>query len=361
MKKMFFYAAALCLTAVGFVSCTGEDEAFPAPVVSITEEEVAVPAEGGAVAFNLTAPSNEAFTVKTPEWIEFNEGATVTRGVNSSAAYHFTVAPAESCQERTGAIYIVAASGLQDSLVVVQEGVKFAVDMETATATSAGGTLVVNLTAVDGYDVEMPEWITMNEDPGVTHEGVQTAKVTFDVAQNTTGKERQGEIKFTCCDECAQSVTITVVQQGLNVDKMVKYSGTLQSLAYGDVYENTIGLIWDEEDATKVYVCNIEPYYAAGGYTVDKGFNFIEATYDAENNMIIIAPGSYFNIGELFFASTSSADLNSDIGYGYLLLNADKTQIQQPYAFYTAYFNADNSMGAEDAYAGGVIYTKVAE
>ena len=85
------------------------------------------------------------------------------------------------------------------------------------------------------------------------------------------------------------------------------------------------------------------------------------ATYDAENNMIIIAPGSYFNIGELFFASTSSADLNSNIGYGYLVLNADKTQIQQPYAFYTAYFNPDNSMGAEDAYAGGVVYTKVAE
>ena len=40
---MFFYAAALCLTAVGFASCTAEDEAFPAPVVSITEEEVAVP------------------------------------------------------------------------------------------------------------------------------------------------------------------------------------------------------------------------------------------------------------------------------------------------------------------------------
>ena len=85
MKKMFFYAAALCLTAVGFASCTAEDEVFPDAVVSIPEDETAVPVEGGAITFNLTAPTNEPFTVKTPEWITFNEDATISRGVNASA------------------------------------------------------------------------------------------------------------------------------------------------------------------------------------------------------------------------------------------------------------------------------------
>ena len=361
MKKMFFYAAALCLTAVGFASCTAEDEAFPAAVVSITEEEVAVAAEGGSISFNLTAPTNEAFSVQTPDWIEFNENGTVSRGVNSTAAYKFEVAPAESCQERTGVIRIVAASGLQDSLVVVQDGIELAVDVTETAAPNTGGVLTVELTAAPGYTVTMPEWITMNEDPATTHVGAVTAEVSFNIEQNTGANPREGEIVFTCGDGCGQEVKIAISQErGLELDKMVKYSGTIQSLAYGDTYEHTIGLIWDENDETKVIVCNLEPYYAANGYTVEAGYNFLEAIYVPEQNLIAIPSGTAFNIGNLIYASTSSADLNSNIGNaGYLVLNDDKTAVQLPYAFYTAYFNADGSMGAEDAYAGGVVYTKV--
>jgi hypothetical protein len=373
MKKMFFYAAALCLTAVGFASCTAEDEAFPAAVVSITEEEVAVPAAGGAVSFNLTAPSNEAFTVKTPEWIEFNEDATITRGVNSSAAYHFTVAPAESCQERTGAIYIVAANGLQDSLVVVQEGVELAVDKTAAEASAAGGVLAVQLTAVPGYTVTCPEWIVMNEDPATTHVDAQTAVVTFTVSENAEPTARVGEIVIACGDACGQGVKITVAQKaGLDLTKMVKYSGKMVSEATGDEYEATIGLVWDENDPTLVTVCNLDPFFATNGLTVDAGFNYVQAYYLVEDNMIAIPFESSLNVtlndpnyGLMDFSvgalDAASLEAAQNYDHAYFQLSEDKSTITIAKVLCTLLTLNGEPQGIYDAYRGGMVFTKVAE
>ena len=369
MKKMFFYAASLCLTAVGFASCTAEDEAFPAAVVSITEEEVTVPAAGGAVSFNLTAPSNEAFTVKTPEWIEFNEDATITRGVNSSAAYHFTVAPAESCQERTGAIYIVAANGLQDSLVVVQEGVELAVDKTAVEAPAAGGVLAVQLTAVPGYTVTCPEWIVMNEDPATTHVGVQTAEVTFTIAQNTGANPREGEIVIACGDACGKEVKIAVAQQrGMDLSKMVNYAGTFTSLYDGAAYNSTIGLLWDENDETVVTICNLEPMFATNGFTIENGMNFVQGQYFPDANMIGIPFQSDMNLaygGYVFAAGALNTptldEETSEYDHIYILLNDDKTTLTFPNALCTLAFQNGQFVGNWDMYAGGAVFTKVAE
>jgi hypothetical protein len=218
MKKMFFYAAALCLTAVGFASCTAEDEVFPDAVVSIPEDETAVPVEGGAITFNLTTPTNEPFSVQTPDWIEFLEDATMTRGVNSTTTYHFEVAPAVSYQERVGVIRVVAKSGLQDSLVVVQEGVNLSFNLEDYAAPAAGGALAAKLTALPGYTVECPEWIKMNEDPATTHEGVYTDDVTFAIAPITTCKERTGIIRV-FAEGVKDSLVVVQSGIGLAIDK----------------------------------------------------------------------------------------------------------------------------------------------
>lgn len=219
MKKMFFYAAALCLTAVGFASCTAEDEAFPAAVVSITEEDVTIAIEGGEIVFNLTAPTNEPFAVQTPEWIEFDEDATMTRGVNTTVAYRFVVAPAVSYQERVGVIRVVAASGLQDSLIVKQEGVNLSFNLTEYAAPAQGAKLATKLTALPGYTVETPEWIKMNEDPGMTHTKAYTADVTFAIEPTDLCKDRTGVIRVLA--EGGVKDSIVVVQQGigLSVDK----------------------------------------------------------------------------------------------------------------------------------------------
>jgi hypothetical protein len=275
MKKMFFYAAALCLTAVGFASCTAEDEAFPAAVLNITEEEFAVPAEGGPVVISLTAPTNMSYSVQTPEWIAVDEEGTVTRGVNASTTFKFNVAPAESEEERTGVIRVVAQNGLQDSVVVVQAG--------------------------------------------------------------------------------------------LEIIKVDNYSGTFTSLYDGLSYESTIGLIWDKEDESVVTICNLDPSFAAGGYTYENGANFVQGVYFPEENIIAIPFQSSLNLtynGYDFYVgglTTPDAADDSEFDHVYILLNEDKTTLTFPNALCTLAFQNGQYLGNWDMYAGGVVLTKVAE
>lgn len=368
MKKMFFYAAALCLTAVGFTACTAEDEAFPAATVSITEEEVAMTAEGGPISFNLTAPTNAAFSVQTPEWIEFNENATVTRGVNTANTFNFEVAPAESCQERTGVIRIVTNNGLQDSLVVVQDGIELAVDITEVGAPNTGGELTVALTAAPGYTVSCPAWITMNENLAETHVGVQTANITFTIAQNTGATVREGEIVITCGDACGQEVKIAVSQQrGIDLSKMVNYAGQLSSLYEPTTYDTTFGLVWDANDETAVTVCNFEPWALSAGASVEIGMNFVQAQYFPDHNAIAIPLASPLNISasgyDLYAGGLNTVTLEetSEFDHIYLWLNEDKTTITITNAICTMAFQGGNFVGIWDAYAGGAVFTKVTE
>ena len=150
--------------------------------------------------------------------------------------------------------------------------------------------------------------------------------------------------------------------EGLDLTKMVKFSATETSIAYGEVYDpHTIGLIWSETDSTEVYVCNIEPYYAKNGFTVDKGYNYVKAQYLADYNVIAITADSSINIASQYELSCAEGDAQGKLGHVYLYLNEDKTAITRQGLLYTIYFKEDGSIGAEDAYAGPVTYTIVAE
>ena len=354
MKKFFFYAAALFMTAVGFTACTAEDEVFPEPVLSIAEDETTIGAEGGNITFNLTAPSNERFTIETPDWIEIDEAAT-TRGVNTVSDFTFIVHPAVSCQERVGAIKFATVSGRVESINVVQAGIELAFATEKATVGFVGGEFSIALRAVDGYTITMPEWITLKDDIATTHKNQQIALLHFEAAQNT-GDKRSGEIVVTCGDGCGKSATLVVEQ----LSQSIKYQGKLTSLAYGDVYDSNITIVWDEEDPTTVYVCDLEPFYASEGRTSENGENILVAEYSAADGMIVLYSGTPFNIDKYFYLSTSAADSEEPANYGFLVFNADLSTVTLPYAFYTAY-NTASGMGADDLYGGGVTYTLVTE
>lgn len=369
MKKMFFYAAALFMTAVGFTACTAEDEVFPPAVVNIAEEEVEVSAQGGAVTLNLTAPSDVVYSVQTPEWISLNEEGIVARGVNSSNTLNFNVAPTQTCQERTGVIRIVAG-GLEDSLVVVQEGLALAVDVNNVTIPAAGEEFEITLVAAPGYTVSCPDWIVKGEAVQVD---VQTSVLTFTATENAEPTARAGEIVIACGDACGQEVKITVAQKaGLDLTKMVKYSGKMISDAFGDEYDATIGLVWDENDPTLVTVCNLDPFFATNGLTVDAGFNYVQAYYLAEDNMIAIPFESTlnvtlndpnyglmdFSVGALDAATMADAE-NYD--HAYFQLSEDKSTITIANALCTLVTVNGEPQGIYDAYRGGMVFTKVAE
>lgn len=354
MKKFFFYAAALIMTAVGFTACTAEDEVFPEPVLSVAEDETTIGAEGGKITFNLTAPTNERFTIETPDWIEIDEAAT-TRGVNTVSDFTFIVHPAVSCQERVGAIKFTTVSGRVESINVVQAGIELAFAKEKATVISASGEFSIALRAVDGYTITMPEWITLKDDIATTHKNQQIALLHFEVTQNT-GDKRSGEIVVTCGDGCGKSATLVVEQ----LSQSIKYQGKLTSLLYNDVYDSNITIVWDAEDPTKVYVCDLEPFYASEGRTSENGENILVAEYSAADGMIALYSGTPYNIDKYFYLSTNAAESEEPANYGFLVFNADFSTVTLPYAFYTAY-NTANGMGADDLYGGGVTYTLVTE
>ena len=355
MKKFFFYAAALFMTAVGFTACTAEDEVFPEPVLSIAEDETTISAEGGKITFNLTAPTNERFTIETPDWIEIDEAAT-TRGVNTVSDFTFIVHPAVSCQERVGAIKFTTVSGRVESINVVQAGVEPAFATEKEMVVSLGREISIALRAVDGYTITMPEWITLKDDITTTHKNQQIALLHFEVAKNT-GDKRSGEIVVTCGDGCGKSATLVVEQ----LSQSIQYQGQLTSLLYDDVYDSNITIMWDDEDPTKVYVCDLEPYYASEGRNSANGENILPAKYSAADNMILIKFGTYYNIDQLFYAS-SDASTGSDnfIEYGLLLFSGDMSTVTLPFAFCTGAVSKDG-WGYEDFYGGNVTYTLVTE
>lgn len=357
MKKFFFYAAALFMTAVGFTACTAEDEVFPEPVLSIAEDETTIGAEGGNITFNLTAPTNERFTIETPDWIEIDEAAT-TRGVNTVSDFTFIVHPAVSCQERVGAIKFTTVSGRVESINVVQAGIELAFATEKAMVGFVGGEFSIALRAVDGYTITMPEWITLKDDIATTHKNQQIALLHFEVAQNT-GDKRSGEIVVTCGDGCGKSATLVVEQ----LPRSIQYKGQLTSLGFGDVYDSNITIIWDAEDPTTVYVCDLEPYYAESGRNLANGENILPALYSAADNMILIETGTYYNIDKLFYVSLDAAVDSESANitqYGLLELSGDMSTVTLPYAFYTGYYTAD-AWEPEDLYGGGVTYTLVTE
>ena len=356
MKKFFFYAAALCMTAVGFTACTAEDEAFPAPALSVSVENSAVAAEGGRIAFNLTAPTNEAYSVDLPEWIVMDEGATVTRNVNTTSDLNFVVAPAVSCQERTGQIRITSASGLVTTHEVVQDGIKLAASEKSLSLTGGANTVAVKLTAADGYTIELPEWITMEEDYTTTHDAAQTVEVHFNVTPNTTAADREGEIVISCCETCGQKVTIPVSQ----LAKEMFYNGKMYSYGYEQEFDNTLRLVWEDENPLKVRVYNI-----VAGPISEMGsgddFNYVEAEYYPEYNLIAIEPGVSLHISNAIYVNTNTADLDGDIfeDYGYLVFSDDMQQLYMPYCFLVGYERNDGYLGMYEAFAGDVTFERV--
>ena len=360
MKRFFLYAVAFLATSAGFVSCA-EDEVNPEAKVSVAEEKMALTAEGGSFELNITAPTAAAYSVETPDWISIMAPRSQT---NTSEKLTFVAAMQNSCQERTGNITFTCGS-LSSVVPVTQNGIELAADKENVTVAAAGGTLPVKLTAAPNYKVACPDWIVMNENPQETHLGNITADISFTIAENTATTERNDSIIFTCCEQCNDTVKIYVAQKGaqtFDLTKMVKFSATETSIAYGDVYDpHTIGLIWSETNSEEVFVCNIEPYYAKNGFTVDKGYNYVKAQYLADYNVIAITADSSINIASQYELSCAEGDAQGKLGHVYLYLNEDKTAITRQGLLYTIYFKEDGSIGAEDAYAGPVTYTIVAE
>ena len=124
------------------------------------------------------------------------------------------------------------------------------------------------------------------------------------------------------------------------------WTGKVTSLRYGDEYSSTLYISLDKEDPENVcYVGNIEPYFADGGNTFDKGLNFIKGIIDNENNQIILVTGSSMNLGgRAYYAADTDGNVYK---YGTLVLSKDAKTLVREDCFFTVTKDGE----AEDWYA----------
>ena len=83
--------------------------------------------------------------------------------------------------------------------------------------------------------------------------------------------------------------------------------GTFTSY-FDDEVSMNFNIVADEEDPLKVTVENLEPYFAANGYTADKGVNVYEGEIDEENMEVIVYRGQLVGYKDVYIDGFDNAD-----------------------------------------------------
>ncbi len=84
---------------------------------------------------------------------------------------------------------------------------------------------------------------------------------------------------------------------------------------FGSNYTFAVTLVADAADPTKIYVQNLDPYFAENGFVAEVGCNIFEGVLDVENETITVAQGQL--IGYNNVALTVFNDADPDVATGY--------------------------------------------
>lgn len=183
----------------------------------------------------------------------------------------------------------------------------------------------------------------INTDMVITQDGTYDLKVNV-TANQVNFLKASVSTKYGC--SYSEAVKLDVSDIPFYGKIPGKWEGKVTSLRYGDEYSSTLSISLDKEDPENVcYVGNIEPYFADGGNTFDKGLNFIKGIIDNENNQIILVTGSSMNLGgRAYYAADTDGNVYK---YGTLVLSKDaKTLVRED-----CFFTVTKDGKAEDWYA----------
>ena len=94
------------------------------------------------------------------------------------------------------------------------------------------------------------------------------------------------------------------------------YTGTANGY-WGDVYSSmSVTIVADETDENKVYVQNLDPYFASYGYVASSGYNVYEGVLDPETETITVASGQEVGYSDVVINSFNTNDPDTADGYG---------------------------------------------
>ena len=89
---------------------------------------------------------------------------------------------------------------------------------------------------------------------------------------------------------------------------------------FGDIFTFEVTLLADAADPTKIYLQNLDPYFASFGYTADKGYNIFEGVLDVEAETITVAQGQKLGYYDVALVAFDDADPDVAAGYSDLVI-----------------------------------------
>lgn len=97
------------------------------------------------------------------------------------------------------------------------------------------------------------------------------------------------------------------------------YTATVTSY-FDDVFTFNVTLVADAADPNKIWIHNLDPYFASNGYTAENGYNIFEGVLDVENETITIAQGQKLGYYDVALVAFDDADPDAATGYSDLVI-----------------------------------------
>lgn len=85
------------------------------------------------------------------------------------------------------------------------------------------------------------------------------------------------------------------------------YSATVTDY-WNESYTFEVTLVADASDENKIYIQNLDPYFADYGYVAEEGFNIFEGTLDTEKEIITVPAGQLFGYQDFVLAALDTDD-----------------------------------------------------
>ena len=317
------------------------------PSIVLTQNEYTVPSAGETIAVEVK--SNVDVTVEMPKnasWIKEN----TTRAVSTNT-YYFDIDPNEEYDSRTAKIKFTNKENNLSETITVKQNQKYAIVIaeDSYTMPKEGGEIEVAVEHSMDIDIKIDgDWITQKQT-----RALETSKLTFVVAENTTYNARTGYVTFASKDgtlsqkiEIAQNAKLCELyytsSDGMIVTPKNTYWGGAKIVS--NVYETGRGIITFDGEVTEIGIAAFKYCYNLTSITIPNGVTSIEeeAFYSCSSLSSITIPNGVTSIKEYAFQNCSSLssitipDSVTKIGDG-VFSNCSSLS-----AFYGKYASSDN-------------------
>ena len=177
------------------------------PSIVLTQNEYTVPSAGETIAVEVK--SNVDVTVEMPadvDWITEN----TTRAVSTNT-YYFDIDPNKEYDSRTAKIKFINKENNLSETITITQAQKDAIVIaeDNYTVSNEGGEIEIEVGHNIDFDIEIADdWVIQK-----STRALETSKLIFIVAENTTNETRESSITFTSKDGDI-SQKFTIIQNG---------------------------------------------------------------------------------------------------------------------------------------------------